>query len=73
MCMCDSSKEPSIEELAEARRQIDSIVHKLEKTVQTIESKEEPQRYRSQITLAHRRIKDLTIALGLIEKEMKTI
>lgn len=73
MCMCDSSKEPSIEELAEARRQIDSIVHKLEKTVQTIESKEEPQRYRSQITLAHRRIKVLTIALGLIEKEMKNI
>lgn len=73
--MCDSSKEPSIEELAEARRQrqIDSIVHKLEKTVQTIESKEEPQRYRSQITLAHRRIKALTIALGLIEKEMKNI
>ena len=73
MCMCDSSKEPSIEELAEARRQIDSIVHKLEKTVQTIESKEEPQRYRSQITLAHRRIKALMIELGLIDKEMKNI
>ncbi len=73
MCMCDSSKEPSIEELAEARRQIDSILHKLEKTVQTIESKEEPQRYRSQITLAHRRIKALMIALGLIDKEMKNI
>lgn len=73
MCMCGSNKKPAIEELAEARRQIDSIVHKLEKTVQTLESKEEPQRYRSQITLAHRRIKALTIALGLIEKEMKNI
>ncbi|WP_288229480.1 hypothetical protein [uncultured Faecalicoccus sp.] len=40
--MCDSNKEPSLEELKEAKRQIDSILHKLEKTIQTLESKENP-------------------------------
>ena len=40
------------EELREAARQIDSLLHKLRATCRTLEAKAEPQRYRSQITLA---------------------
>lgn len=50
------------EELREAARQIDSLLHKLRATCRTLESKAEPQRYRSQITLATRRIRALEIA-----------
>ena len=58
------------EQLREAKRQIDSTLHKLRETVQTLEGKEEPQRYRSQITLAKRRIDAFTLALRLIEAEL---
>ena len=44
------------EELAEAKRQIDSTLHKLRQTRKTLEAKGQPERYRSQITLAARRI-----------------
>ena len=44
--------EYSKEDLAEARRQIDSTLHKLRETIKTLESKENPARYKSQITLA---------------------
>ena len=57
------------EELTEAKRQIDSILHKLRETVHTLEAKENPQRYRSQVTLARRRIAALEIASALIERE----
>lgn len=57
------------EELTEAKRQIDSILHKLRETVKTLEAKENPQRYRSQVTLARRRIAALEIAAALIEQE----
>ena len=57
------------EELTEAKRQIDSILHKLRETVKTLEAKENPQRYRSQVTLARRRIAALEIAAALIERE----
>ena len=57
-------------DLLEARRQIDSTLHKLEETVKTLEAKENPQRYKSQLTLARNRIKAFTIANCLIEKEM---
>lgn len=40
------------EELKEAKRQIDSTVHKLRKTVETLEAKENASRCKSQITLA---------------------
>ena len=43
-------------ELTEALRQLDSILHKLRGTVQTLEGRETPERYRSQLTLARRRI-----------------
>ena len=60
----------SQEELTEAKRQIDSTLHKLREVVQTLESKNEPARYKSQITLAKRRIQAFTIANELIEREL---
>lgn len=59
------------EDLTEAKRQIDSTVHKLRQTLKTLEAKEEPKRYRSQITLAERRIKAFEIAAHLIKNEME--
>ena len=60
----------SKEELAEAKRQIDSTLHKLRETVKTLEGKENPIRYKSQITLAKRRIQAFTLAVSLIEREL---
>lgn len=34
------------EELKEAKRQIDSLLHKLRETIKTLESKENPNRYK---------------------------
>lgn len=59
------------EELLEAKRQINSTLHKLQETVKTLEGKENPQRYKSQITLAKRRVNAFEIANGLIEKELE--
>ena len=57
-------------ELTEAKRQIDSTLHKLRETVKTLEAKEQPQRYKSQLTLAKRRIQAFEIAICLIENEL---
>lgn len=57
-------------DLVEAKRQIDSLLHKLEGTVKSLESKENPQRYKSQITLAKRRIEAFKIANDLIDKNI---
>ena len=62
--------EYSKDDLVEAKRQIDSTLHKLRKTIKTLESKENPQRYKSQITLAKRRVKAFEIANYFIEKEI---
>lgn len=62
--------EYSREELLEAKRQIDSTLHKLRETVKTFEAKENVTRYKSQITLATRRIKVFEIANELIEREI---
>lgn len=59
------------EDLLEAKRQIDSTLHKLKETVRALEAKEDPRRYKSQITLAERRIQAFTIAGGLIERELE--
>lgn len=59
------------EDLTEAKRQIDSTLHKLRETVKTLEAKEKPDRYKSQITLAQRRIAAFEIAIYLIEKELE--
>lgn len=64
------STEYSKEDLLEAKRQIDSTLHKLRETIKTLESKENPQRYKSQITLAKRRVKAFEIAVSLLEKEL---
>ena len=63
----------SKEELTEAGRQIDSTHHKLRETVKTLRGKEDPERYKSQITLAKRRIKAFEIAAALIERELGRI
>jgi len=61
----------SATELTEAKRQIDSILHKLNETVTTLEAKDySPERYKSQLTLAKRRIRALTIAVELIEAQL---
>ena len=61
------------EDLTEARKQIASTLHKLRETVKTLESKENPQRYRSQLTLAKRRIAAFEIAEDLIAAELAKI
>lgn len=61
------------EELAEARRQIESTLHKLRQVVKTLEGKEDPVRYKSQITLAERRIRAFAIAEELIARELNKI
>ena len=60
----------SIAELTEARPQIASMLHKLKASRATLESKENPERYKSQIMLATRRIKALELANDLIENEI---
>lgn len=63
----------SQEELLEAKGQIDSTLHKLRETVKTLEGKENPTRYRSQITLAKRRIQAFSLAVTLIQRELDQI
>lgn len=60
----------SEKDLLEAKRQIDSTVHKLRETVKTFELKENKDRYKSQITLANNRIKAFEIATYLIDREV---
>lgn len=55
------------DDLNEAKRQINSTLHKLRETIKTLEGKEDPKRYRSQITLAQRRVKAFEIAVELIQ------
>lgn len=62
----------TMEELKEAKRQIDSTLHKLREVIKTFEAKENPARYKSQITLARRRIEAFEIAVELIEREMES-
>lgn len=63
--------EYSKDDLIEAKRQIDSTLHKLKETVKTLESKENVSRLKSQITLAKRRIKAFEIANHFLENEIK--
>lgn len=60
-------------DLIEAKRQIESTLHKLRETIKTFESKENKDRYKSQITLAKNRIKAFEIANYLIDKEINNI
>lgn len=61
----------SMEDLMEAKRQIDSTLHKLRETIKTLEAKDNVSRYKSQITLAKRRVKAFEIANHLIETEIE--
>ena len=63
--------EYSKDDLIEAKRQISSTLHKLRETVRTLQAKENPERYKSQITLAERRIRAFELAHGLIERELE--
>ena len=59
------------EELLEAKRQIDSTLHKLRATIVTLQGTANPARFKSQITLAQRRVKAFEIAVGLIEEQLE--
>ena len=59
------------EDLIEAKRQIDSTLHNLRETIITFESKENSERYKSQITLAKRRVRAFEIANHFIENEIE--
>ena len=58
------------DDLNEEKRQIASTIHKLRETIRTLEAKEDPARYKSQITLAKRRVKAFELANVLIEREI---
>ena len=61
------------DDLSEAKRQIDSTLHKLKETIITLESKEEPKRYKAQITLAKRRVNAFELANALIQRELEAL
>ena len=61
----------SREDLMEAKRQMDSVLHKTQQVILTLEAKENAQRYKSQITLARRRVKAFEIASALIQQEIE--
>lgn len=59
-------------DLMEAKRQIDSTLHKLQETIKSFASKENSERYKSQVTLAKRRVKAFEIANHFIENEIES-
>ncbi len=61
----------SKEDLKEAKRQIDSTLHKLRETIKTLESKENAERYKSQITLANRELQLVILENQNLEVEIK--
>lgn len=61
----------SKDELIETQKQIDSILCKLRETIKTFEAKENVERYKSQITLAKRRVKAFEIAKYFISNEIE--
>lgn len=63
----------SPESLREAKRQIDSTLHKLRETLKTLESKDNASRLKSQIALARRRIDAFEIASELIAEKLEEV
>ena len=59
------------EEYLEAKKQLLSLHHKVSKSLETLQSKEDTKRYASQITLSKRRLSALELSLELIEKELE--
>lgn len=62
-----------LDDLIEAKRQIDSTIHKLIETKKTLESKDNVHRYKSQITLAEKRIQAFSLASALVNEKITTI
>ena len=58
------------EELTQARRQLSSVLHKTREVVSTLQAKEDPGRYKSQITLARRRAEAFALAIDLIDEKL---
>lgn len=61
------------DDFLEAQRQIGSTLHKLREAIKTLEAKENPARYKSQITLAQRRVKAFELANDLIAQQIRQI
>ena len=61
------------DELVEARRQVDSTLHKLRETLRTLEAKENATRLKPQIPLARRRIAAFEVASDLIGREADAV
>lgn len=59
------------EELLEAKRQIESTIHKLVEVEKTLSAKENSTKLKSQITLASRRIAAFSIAKKLIDEKLE--
>ena len=58
------------EDLQEAHRQIASTIPKLNEVIKTFEAKPDPDRYKSQLTLARRRVAAFTLAQQLIRDQL---
>ena len=58
-------------ELEEARRQLESLSHKLRGVVRTLESKGSDGKHKAQITLARRRVAALDVASELIGRALE--
>lgn len=65
-----TAMERSRDELAEAKRQIESTVGKLRKAVESMRGKRDGRRRGAQITLAERRIRAFGLAAELIGEEL---
>ena len=63
--------EYTLQELTEAKRQLASVLHKTQAVVETLQGKEDPSRYKSQITLAQRRVAAFQLALALLEEKLE--
>lgn len=59
------------EDYLEAKKQLLSLHHKVSKSLETLQSKEDLQRHASQITLAKRRLKAFELSIELIDKELE--
>lgn len=60
----------AVAELEDARRQIASVLHKLQASLDSMQNRADAGKLKSQITLAQRRIKAFKLANALIEKAM---
>lgn len=61
------------EQLQQGKFQIISTIHKLKETLKTLQSKENPKRYASQITLAQRRIDAFELSLIFFNEKISEL